>query len=288
VSLETDLADEAWMAFVDSNQLESALLNLALNARDAMPDGGKLTIETANCDFDDKSSPKGGSDITAGQYVMLAVTDTGLGMDRTTLDKAFEPFFTTKVVGKGTGLGLSQVYGFVQQSSGHVKIVSELGRGTTVKIYLPRHLGEDGGFQQPETEKPSLEGSETILVVEDDDTVRRYATESLKELGYRVIHASNGTEALERLVRHDEISLLFTDIIMPGGMNGRELADIAVRRHPRLKVLFTTGYSRDAIVHHGRLDPGIRLITKPFTFEDLAKRVRQCLDGEWRIGNGDS
>jgi PAS domain S-box-containing protein len=280
VSLETDLADEACMAFVDSNQLENALLNLALNARDAMPEGGKLKIETANCDFDDKSATEGGSGVTASHYVMLAVTDTGLGMDRTTLDKAFEPFFTTKGVGKGTGLGLSQVYGFVQQSSGHVKIVSEPGHGTTVKIYLPRHLGEDGGLKQRETEEPSLKGSETILVVEDDDTVRRYATESLREMGYRVIYASNGTEALERLASHGEISLLFTDVIMPGGMNGRELADIAVRRHPRLKVLFTTGYSRDAIVHHGRLDPGIRLITKPFTFKDLAKRVRQCLDGQ--------
>jgi CheY-like chemotaxis protein len=161
-----------------------------------------------------------------------------------------------------------------------VKIASEPGRGTTVKIYLPRRLGEDGGLEQRESKKPSLKGSETILVVEDDDTVRHYATESLKELGHRVIHASHGTEALERLVSHDEISLLLPDIIMPGGMNGCELADIAVRRHPRLKILFTTGYSRDAIVHHGRLDPGIRLITKPFTFEHLAKRVRQCLDDE--------
>jgi PAS domain S-box-containing protein len=278
-SLETVLAGGLWLTFADANQLENAILNLALNARDAMPDGGKLTIETANCYLDEGYVGGLAELVTRGQYVQVAVTDTGTGMDRATIERAFEPFFTTKDVGKGTGLGLSQVYGFVRQSSGHVKIYSEIGEGTTVKIYLPRYLGatESATVAAP-IEPAGAIGKECILVVEDDEVLRSYATESLRELGYRVLEAANGWTALEVLDRNPEIELLFSDVVMPGGLNGRQLADEAIRRRPGLKVLFTTGYTRNAIVHHGRLDPGIHLIGKPFSFQELATKVRARLD----------
>ncbi len=279
VVLESVLAGGLWHTFADANQLENALLNLALNARDAMPSGGKVTIETANCDLDETYVRTVAEPVKSGQYVLIAVADTGIGMDQLTLEKAFEPFFTTKDVGKGTGLGLSQVYGFVRQSSGHVKIYSELGAGTTVKIYLPRHLGEtDGAKADSLPQAARAIGTESILVVEDDEALREYATEILRELGYRVVEAGSGAGALEILGRDNEIDLLFSDVVMPGGMNGRQLADEAIRRRPGLKVLFTTGYTRNAIVHHGRLDPGVHLITKPFTYATLAGKVRELLD----------
>jgi PAS domain S-box-containing protein len=279
VALETVLAGGLWHTFADSNQLENAVLNLALNARDAMPNGGKLTIETANCYLDEAYVGEIAEPVMHGQYVMVAVTDTGSGMDKDTLEKAFEPFFTTKEVGKGTGLGLSQVYGFVRQSAGHVKIYSEVGEGTTVKIYLPRHRGESDSVKVEDGPSDAARaiGKETILVVEDDDALRAYTTECMRELGYRVLEAASGVAALEILSNDNDIDLLFTDVVMPGGINGRQLADEACRRL-KLKVLFTTGYTRNAIVHHGRLDPGIHLISKPFSFHELATRIRARLD----------
>lgn len=280
VSLETVLAGGLWRIFADANQLENALVNLAVNARDAMPDGGKMTIETANCHLDEAYVGVLTEPVTAGQYVMIAVADNGVGMERAVLERVFEPFFTTKGIGKGTGLGLSQVYGFVRQSAGHVRIYSEPGEGTTVKIYLPRHVGDDD--HADEAVRPGVEtgaiGAETILVVEDDDALRIYAVEVLSDLGYSVLAASNGASALDIIARRDDIDLLFSDIVMPGGMNGRQLADEAQRRRPGLKVLFTTGYTRNAIVHEGRLDPGVAMIGKPFTFQELGVRIRDILD----------
>lgn len=279
ISLETVLAGGLWHTFADANQLENAILNLALNARDAMADGGKVTIETANCYLDVAYVSQFAEPVAPGQYVQIAVADMGMGMNRATLDKAFEPFFTTKDVGKGTGLGLSQVYGFVRQSAGHVRIYSEIGEGTTVKIYLPRYMGEadattaDSGI----SETAHAIGKESILVVEDDDALRAYTTDILRELGYFVLEAESGAAALQSLEKN-QVDLLLTDVVMPGGINGRQLADQALSKWPGLKVLFTTGYTRNAIVHHGRLDPGIHLLGKPFTFQDLAARIRSRLD----------
>jgi PAS domain S-box-containing protein len=283
VAIETVLAGGLWRVEVDPNQLENAVLNLAVNARDAMPDGGKLTIETANTRLDE-SYVQQNLEVAPGQYVVICVSDTGEGMNKDVASRVFEPFFTTKEVGKGTGLGLSQVYGFVKQSGGHLKIYSEQGdsdsRGTTVKIYLPRYLGPgDEEVETPEAEAPEGGPEETILVVEDDADVRAYTVEVLRELGYRVLEAEDAHAAL-RLLRDAAVpcDLLFTDVVLPGGMNGEELAQQAHTARPGLKVLFTTGYARNAIVHQGRLDPGVRLITKPFTYADLAARVRDVLD----------
>ncbi len=211
---------------------------------------------------------------------MIAVADTGGGMDKATVDRAFEPFFTTKEVGKGTGLGLSQVYGFVRQSAGHVKVYSEPGEGTTVKIYLPRRIGAEAHADDIDHSQAATRaiGTETILVVEDDDALRAYTVETLAELGYRVLAAPSGSAALQILDGGGDIDLLFTDVVMPGGVNGRQLADEAVRRRPGLRVLFTTGYTRNAIVHHGRLDPGVHMIGKPFSFSELSAKVRALLD----------
>jgi signal transduction histidine kinase len=279
IEVETVLASGLWNVEADPNQLENALLNLAVNARDAMPDGGKLTIETANTHLD-RGYVALNSEVSPGQYVVVCVSDTGSGMDQQTLERVFEPFFTTKDVGKGTGLGLSMVYGFVKQSGGHVKIYSEPGEGTTVKIYLPRLRG---ALEEKEEETPALipEGSqaETILVCEDDDDVRAYSVEVLRELGYRVLEAHDGPSALRLLERQDgQVDLLFTDVVLPGGMMGNVLAEKARVVRPGLKVLFTTGYARNAIVHHGRLDPGVELITKPFAYAELAARIRDLLD----------
>jgi PAS domain S-box-containing protein len=278
VALETVLGGGLWRTEADTNQLESALVNLAVNARDAMPDGGKVTIETANARLDSSYVIGLADPVTEGQYVMIAVSDTGTGMDRKTLERAFDPFFTTKEVGKGTGLGLSQVYGFVRQSSGHVKIYSEPGQGTTVKIYLKRSLGQEEQPIEP-VQSPVARaiGRERILVVEDDEALRGYSSDILKELGYQVAQASNADEALKALER-GSFDLLFTDVVMPGGVNGRQLAEEAARRKPGLKVLFTTGYSRNAIVHHGRLDAGIQMISKPFAYDELAAKIRSVLD----------
>jgi signal transduction histidine kinase/CheY-like chemotaxis protein len=280
IEFETVLAVGLWQIFADANQLENALLNLTLNARDAMPNGGKITVETANCYLDEAYVSSLPEPVRPGQYVMVAVADTGVGMDTETIKRAFDPFFTTKSVGKGTGLGLSQVYGFVRQSDGHVKIYSETGEGTTVKIYLPRSRAEEGTIADfSETHpNPNAVGVEVVLVVEDDETLRDYTTEILGELGYRVLGAANAAEALKLLEAHP-VDLLFTDIIMPGGMNGRDLAEAATQRWSSLKVLFTTGYTRNAIVHHGRLDDGVHLIGKPYSLSDLGAKVRQLLDG---------
>jgi PAS domain S-box-containing protein len=278
ITIETVLAGGLWATFVDANQLENSLLNLAVNARDAMPGGGKLTIEAANVYLDDDYAAT--ADVPAGQYVGLSVRDTGAGMAPDVVAQAFDPFFTTKEIGQGTGLGLSQVYGFVKQSGGHVKIESGVGTGTTVRIYLPRLPVSDGSTDDPAVKSsvPRANG-ETILLVEDEAGVRRFAVEMLGELGYRVLDAPDGATGLRMLDAHPEITLLFTDVGLPGGMNGRRLADEALRRRPDLRVLFTSGYTGDAIVHHGRLDPDVQLIVKPFTFDGLATKLRRVLDG---------
>ena len=284
VTVETVLGGGVWRALADPNQLELAILNLAVNARDAMLNGGKLTIETTNVHLDDRYAA-GQIEVIPGQYVMLAVTDTGAGMSADVKAKAFDPFFTTKDVGHGTGLGLSQVYGFVKQSRGHVKIYSELGLGTTIKIYLPRVLAEAAEAETTEDNAIASGASgETILVVEDDDDVRNYGCETLRELGYRVLEAGHGRAALEMLGKHPEIRLLFTDIGLPGGMNGRQLSDEARQRKPNLRVLFTTAYARNAIVHDGRLDPGVTLLPKPYTQSALATKVRDILDARQSPG----
>lgn len=279
IVVETVLAGGVWPIFADISELESALLNLAINARDAMPDGGQLTIETANVFLDDAYAKD--AEIAAGQYVGIFVSDTGTGMSSDIVAKAFEPFFTTKEPGHGTGLGLSQVYGFIKQSGGHVKIYSEIGIGTTVKLYLPRYIADDAAQGKPSTEPPLPTGrGETILVVEDDADVRSFTTETLHELGYRVLAARDGAEGLRLLDAHREIVILFTDVGLPGGMNGRQFADEAKRRRSDLKILFASGYARNAIVHHGRLDPGVELVSKPFTYATLSQRVRQLLDDD--------
>jgi PAS domain S-box-containing protein len=279
VAVESVLSGNLWRVLVDSNQLEMSILNLAVNARDAMPDGGKLTIETANV-YLDEAYTADQSEVVPGQYVVICVSDTGSGMSREVLSRAFEPFYTTKDIGQGTGLGLSQVYGFVKQSGGNVKIYSEVGEGTTVKIYLPRLHSDDGSLTAAETEghAPRSAGGQTIIVVEDEDDVRAYSTSVLRELGYRVLEASTGAAALGVLQEHPEIVLLFTDVGLPGGMNGRQLADAARKLRPDLKILFTTGYARNAIVHDGRLDPGVVLLPKPYTYVALASKLSDMLD----------
>jgi PAS domain S-box-containing protein len=278
VLLETILVEDLWRAYADPNQLENALLNLALNARDAMPNGGKLTIETANAVLDKAYVATLSEPVAPGQYVMILVADTGTGMNRVTRERAFDPFFTTKEVGKGTGLGLSQVYGFTRQSAGHVAIFSEPGEGTTFKIYLPRREGPEDSTAAHRVDAGGAGGAENILLVEDDEALRTYTSEILRELGYRVSTCANGVDALALLDETVKIDLLLTDVVMPGGLNGRQLADQAIRKRPGLKVLFMTGYTRDAIVHHGRLDEGVHMIGKPFSFQELAAKVRARLD----------
>jgi CheY-like chemotaxis protein len=283
VAVETVRAAGLWKVEVDPNALESAILNLAVNARDAMPEGGSLTIETSNA-YLDESYASAHAEVRPGQYVAISVTDTGSGMDKQTLQRAFEPFYTTKPVGKGTGLGLSQVYGFVKQSNGHVKIYSELNEGTTVKIYLPRfdRLDNEITLRQANGLLKSSAG-ELILVVEDEESVRTYTVDALRELGYQVLEAPDGPSAMHLLEKGVRIDLLFTDVVLPGGMTGAQVAARARELYPGLKVLFTTGYARNAIFHQGRLDKGVQLITKPFSFEDLSTKIRDVLDGLTRI-----
>jgi CheY-like chemotaxis protein len=242
-----------------------------------MPSGGRLTIETANTNIDEAEAKE--HDVKPGAYVLIAVSDGGTGMSEDVVARAFEPFFTTKDVGKGSGLGLSQVYGFMKQSGGHVKIESEPGRGTTVKLYLPRLVVAVSPAASAATSADAgQEASDrTILIVEDDDDVRAYTSTMLRDFGYSVVEAANAKEALRALALHPDIELLFTDVGLPGGMNGRQLADEAIRRKPKLRVLFTSGYARDAIVHDGRLDPGVELIAKPFTHTALAAKLREVL-----------
>jgi CheY-like chemotaxis protein len=279
IDVETVLASGLWPIEADPHQLENAILNLAVNARDAMPGGGKLTVETSNTHLD-RGYVAQNAGVAAGQYVAICVSDTGTGMEPEMLERVFEPFFTTKDVGKGTGLGLSMVYGFVKQSGGHVKIYSEPGEGTTVKLYLPRLVGTLAPEEEVDAaEVPEGTQEETILVCEDDDDVRAYSVEVLRELGYRVLEAHDGPSALRLLERQEgRVDLLFTDVVLPSGMTGAEVAAQARKIRPDLKVLFTTGYARNAIVHHGRLDPGVELITKPFSYADLAARIRDLLD----------
>jgi CheY-like chemotaxis protein len=277
VGMETVLASGLWTASVDPNQLETSILNLAVNARDAMPRTGKLTIETGNAFLDEAYAARH-VEVKPGQYVMISMSDTGTGMPKEVVDRAFDPFFTTKDPGRGTGLGLSQVFGFVKQSGGHVKIYSEPGSGTTVKIYLPRHTAAP--LIVAKEPDPISAGSvgETILVVEDEEDVRKFTVDVLSELGYRVTSAADGQLALKELEKLGGVQLLFTDVGLPNGMDGRELTEEARRRWPDIKVLFTTGYARNAIVHHGRLDPGVELIVKPFTQSSLAAKIRKVLD----------
>ena len=284
VITETVLGGGLWKVAVDPNQLENAILNLAVNARDAMPSGGRLAIETANSYLDEHYVASHGGDIAHGQYVMLALSDTGSGMPRDVAERAFEPFFTTKPAGLGTGLGLSMVYGFAKQSGGHIKIYSEVGEGTTIKLYFPR-IGEQRNLpvwtdeeRAPARPKPPRGGTETILLVEDEEEVKKFAAEVLREEGYQVHAVSDAASALRMLESDPAIRLLFTDVVLPGGMNGRQLANEALRRRPILKVLYATGYTRNAIIHHGRLDADVELLTKPFTADALTRKVRAILD----------
>ena len=284
VTIETVMGGGLWRAEADPHQLELAILNLAVNARDAMPNGGKLTIETGNVYFDERYAAAQ-AEVLPGQYVMLAISDTGCGMSPEVRAKAFDPFFTTKDVGHGTGLGLSQVYGFAKQSRGHVKIYSEVGKGTTIKLYLPRihavaQEGEDHLVDAP----ARASYDETVLVVEDDPDVRAYSCDTLKELGYMVLEAGDAATALNLLKSRPQIKLLFTDVGLPGGMNGRQLADEAKRLRSDLQILFTSGYARNAIVHDGRLDPDVQLLTKPFSQAALAAKMRDMLDAKRHPG----
>ncbi len=278
IRLETVLAAGLWRVHADPNQLENVILNLSVNARDAMPEGGRLTIETQNAHVDERYAAAH-LGVATGQYVLIAISDTGSGMTQEIIAKAFDPFFTTKDVGKGTGLGLSQVYGFVKQSGGHVKIYSEPGHGTSVKIYLPRSLAPavDDLPDADTADLPLGEGQEVVLVVDDEPAVRQFSVDALQELGYRVLEADGAASALRVLEAHPEIDLLFTDIVMPD-VNGRKLADAAREKRPGLRVLYTTGYTRNAVVHNGVLDPGVELIGKPYSLEQLAAKVRQVLD----------
>ena len=284
IKLETVLAGGLWRTHADVSQLENAILNLAVNARDAMPEtdncSGRLTIETANAHLDEAYART--VEISPGQYVLVAVTDSGTGMSPEVLAKVFDPFFTTKPVGKGTGLGLSQVYGFVRQSKGHARIYSEPGQGTSVKLYLPRFYGEGEVAGSPRDVRltavlPLGCRREIVLVVEDEEALRLLSVETLRELGYSVRHAKSGVAALRILDAQPDIALLFTDIVMPD-MNGRRLAEEAIRRRPELKVLYTTGFTRNAVVHNGVLDPGTHFLPKPFTLQQLANKVRSVLD----------
>ena len=270
------LAEDAWTALVDPNQLTTAVLNLALNARDAMPGGGKLALETNNV-FLDENYAGMHSEVTPGNYVMVAVSDTGTGIPAALVERVFDPFFTTKEVGKGTGLGLSMVFGFVKQSGGHIKIYSEEGHGTSVKMYLPRATGLNQTAAEALISATIEGGDEVVLVVEDDSLVRRYVMTQIASLGYTTLEASNASEALQIVDAVGTIDLLFTDVIMPGTLNGKQLVDEALKRRPTLKVLFTSGYTENAIVHHGRLDSGVLLLAKPYRKSELARMLRLAL-----------
>jgi two-component system NtrC family sensor kinase len=284
VKVETVLAGGMWKSAVDPNQLENAILNLAVNSRDAMPDGGRLTLETANASLDEVYAAEAGGDFAPGQYAMVAVSDTGTGMSNDVIERAIEPFFTTKPTGAGSGLGLSMVYGFVKQSGGHFRIYSEPGEGTSVKLYFPRLTDASAVPDWPteavrSDDAPRSLQHETILLVEDDEQVNRFACEALRDRGYRVLPAPDGETALRLLDGEPSVDLLFTDVVLPGGMNGRQLADEVRRRRPAVKVLYATGYTRNAIIHQGRLDSDVDLLSKPFTADALTRKVRQILDG---------
>jgi CheY-like chemotaxis protein len=279
IELELVLAGGLWLTLCDPNQLENAILNLVINARDAMPDGGKLTIETCNAHLDDAYAARQ-RDVKPGQYICICVTDTGTGMDADTIAKAFEPFFTTKPIGQGTGLGLSMIYGFARQSDGYAKIYSEVGEGTTFKLYLPRHRGQAEGEEEvPQlSDTHATDAGEVVLVVEDEPVVRGLIVETLSELGYRAIEAADGPKGVEILQSKKRIDLLVTDIGLPG-LNGRQVADAGRAVRPGLKVLFMTGYAENAALASGFLEPGMTMITKPFAMEALATRIRTIIEG---------
>jgi len=278
-SIEVEIVTAAglWTSCIDANQLENALLNLCINARDAMPEGGKLTIETGNRWMDERVARE--RDLPAGQYISLCVSDTGTGMAKAVIERAFDPFYTTKPIGQGTGLGLSMVYGFARQSGGQVRIYSEVGDGTMVCIYLPRHRGE--GEPEPLKQEPGepaqARDGETVLVVDDEPTVRMLVVDALDDLGYVAIEASDGAAGLAILRSDTRIDLLVTDVGLPGGMNGRQLADAARGERPGLKVLFITGYAENAVLSHGHLDPGMHVLTKPFAMDVLGDRIRDLI-----------
>ncbi|MBR1210054.1 CHASE3 domain-containing protein [Bradyrhizobium sp. JYMT SZCCT0180] len=275
IEIDSILEPEVAAAHIDPSQLANSLLNMAINARDAMPEGGKLLLETRNVTLDEAYA-QANPDVLPGPYVMLAVSDTGTGMSKETQDKVFEPFFTTKEVGKGTGLGMSMVYGFVKQSGGHIRIYSEEGHGTTIKLYLPPARGQAPAAVAAAA--PLVGGAETILVVEDDDLVRNFVTTQLQTLGYQTLDTSDGPSALQAVKNGLPFDLLFTDVILPNGMSGRQLADEVVKHRPGIRVLYTSGYTDNAIVHQGRLDPGVLLLSKPYRKSQLAKMIRQALD----------
>jgi len=279
IELDLDLAENLWLTSCDHNQLENAILNLVINARDAMPDGGRLTIRTSNADFDQASADRQ-QDLEPGEYVCIRVTDTGSGMDADTIARAFEPFFTTKPLGQGTGLGLSMIYGFARQSEGNAVIDSELGVGTSISLCLPRYLGAvevEERLPQREDRAAPTGAAEVVLVVEDEPVVRGLVVEVLTELGYRAIEAQDGPEGLERLRERGRIDLLITDIGLPG-LNGRQIADAGRELRPDLKVLYMTGYAENAALAPGFLQPGTGMITKPFAIETLADRVRAIIE----------
>lgn len=277
IAVETAGATGLWTTFVDAGQLENALLNLCINARDAMPAGGKLTIETANRWMDEHSARQHA--MAPGQYVSLCVSDTGTGMPPEIVQRAFDPFFTTKPIGQGTGLGLSMVYGFAGQSGGAVRIYSELAKGTMVCIYLPRHssdvLAEEAELAAGEMPRAT---GETVLLVDDEPLVRMVASEALEELNYIVIEAADGASALKILESKRHIDLLITDVGLPGGINGRQVAEAARNRRPGLGVLFITGYAENAVLNHGHLDAGMHVLTKPFQMDVFARRVKDLID----------
>ncbi|MBS0361859.1 MAG: response regulator, partial [Proteobacteria bacterium] len=276
IEVETIAAGGLWPTLVDANQLENALLNLCINARDAMPDGGKITIETANKWLDERTARE--RNLDPGQYVTVCVSDTGTGIDKDTLARVFDPFFTTKPMGQGTGLGLSMVYGFARQSHGHVRIYSEVGQGTMVCIYLPRHLGEEEAEAPPAAVRPALaQTGRTVLVIDDEPTVRMLVTDALGELGYACLEAADGAAGLRILEADDRIDLLITDVGLPAGLNGRQVADAARVRRPDLKVLFITGYAENAALNHGHIERGMEVLTKPFAVDDLIRRVERML-----------
>jgi PAS domain S-box-containing protein len=280
IKLGTVLGIGTWPILCDPNQLESAILNLCINARDAMPDGGRLTIETANSSVDQADARA--RDMTAGQYVAICVTDTGAGMSPQVMARAFDPFYTTKPTGQGTGLGLSMVYGFAKQSGGQVRLYSEIDQGTTVRLYLPRHSGDmdEEVDQQTRELVPHAKADQTVLLVDDEATIRVVVTDVLNELGYSVIEASDSASGLRVLQSDVRIDLLITDVGLPGGLNGRQMADAARDKRPALKVLFITGYAENAVIGSGRLHPGMHVLSKPFAMDQLASRIKSIIAGD--------
>jgi nitrogen-specific signal transduction histidine kinase len=278
IEVEVVGAGGLWLTQIDPSQLESALLNLAINARDAMPDGGRITIETANKWFDYRVAKD--RDLPPGQYISLSVTDTGTGMTPEVISRAFDPFFTTKPLGQGTGLGLSMIHGFVRQSGGQVRIYSEIGKGTTMSLYLPRFTGDIDPQDIPHPE-PGVEAAhgETVLVVDDEEIIRMMIVDVLEEAGYRVVEAADGPAALKILQSNVRIDLVITDVGLPGGVNGRQLADAGRTVRPNLKILFVTGYAENAIVGNGTLDAGMKIITKPFEMTTFAARIQEIIEG---------